>query len=99
MERTDVLNKLIPADDLHWCEEEGQYILLTMDEIDDIMKACAEQGMTTDNADDVLKIIRWCESIRAGQLLWKNFVAGGIGVYGFDEKNEPIFGKYEENDA
>lgn len=99
MEKKDVINTLIPADDLHWCEEEGQYTLLSMGEIDDILKACAEQGMTEEHMEDVMKVVRWCENIRAGQLLWKNFVAGGIGIYDFDDQNEPIFGKYEDNNA
>jgi hypothetical protein len=96
MKKEDVVNGLIAADDLHWCEEEQKYILLTMEEVDGILQACADQGMNEDQIEDVMKVVKWCESIRAGQLLWKNFVAGHIGIYGFDDKNEPMFGKYEE---
>lgn len=99
MERKDVINNLIPADDLYWCEEENQYGLLSMEEIDSLLQACTEQGMTEDNMGDIMKLIRWCETIRAGQLLWKNFVAGRIGVYKFDEDGEPVFGKYEEDSS
>jgi hypothetical protein len=87
----DILNGLIAADDLHWCEEENKYILLSMEEVDGILGACAEQGMTEDHINEVMKVVQWCEQLRAGQLLWKNFVAGAIVIAGFDENNLPMF--------
>ena len=87
----DILNGLIAADDLHWCEEENKYILLSMEEVDGILEACAEQGMTEEHINEVMKVVQWCEQLRAGQLLWKNFVAGSIAIAGFDENNLPMF--------
>lgn len=91
MNKRDVLNKMIPADDLHWSGEEDGFTLLNLDEIDDIIRLCKSQDMEEDN---ILKVIRWCESVRAGQLLAKNVMSGGIRIHSFDG-DQPIFVKNE----
>jgi hypothetical protein len=93
MKKEDILNGLIAADDLHWCDEEQKYILLTMEEVDGILQACADNGMTEEDMKYIMNIVKWCEKLRAGQLLWKNFVAGHICVEGFDNLDEPLFSK------
>jgi len=98
MKPEDVINGLIAADDLHWCEEEQKYILLTMDEVDGILQACADNGMTEEHMEYVMNVVKWCERVRAGQLLWKNFVAGHVCVDGFDETGEPFFAKCPPNE-
>jgi len=88
MEKKDVLNKMIPADDLHWVADEG-FVLLSLEEIEEIIQTGKAQDMSE---DDIIKTVRWCESIRTGQVLWKNILAGGIRIHHF-ENDEPIFTK------
>ena len=91
MDIGDVLNKLIPADDLHWVDGEG-FRMMSEDEVLYIIDVCKEQNMED---DDIFKTVRWCESVRAGQLLVKNVMAGGIRIHHFDENNQPTFVKNE----
>lgn len=84
-----VINNIIPADDLHWCEEEGKYVSLSREEMDEIISSCIEQGMT--DLNDVFKVIQWCGNVRVGQILWKNFLAGSLRITGFAEGDEPRF--------
>jgi len=84
-----IINNIIPADDLHWCEEEGKYVSLSREEMDDIISACLAQGISS--LDDIMKVIQWCGNIRVGQILWKNFLSGGVRITGFDHQNEPRF--------
>lgn len=84
-----VINNIIPADDLHWSAEEGKYVSLSREEIDDIISSCLQQDIS--NLDDIMKMISWCGTVRVGQILWKNFLAGSLKISGFDEKDEPKF--------
>ena len=92
-----VINNIIPADDLHWCEEEGKYVSLSRDEVDEVVVACLNQGMS--DLPSIMKVIQWCGNIRVGQILWKNFLSGSVHITGFDG-GEPRFGpsKEDEND-
>jgi len=85
-----IINKIIPADDLHWCEEEKRYIPISMEDIDKIIINCANQGMT--DMDDIIKVIRWAEVVNVGSILLKNLLSDKLSVIGFDE-NEPLFGE------
>lgn len=91
-----IINNLIPADDLHWCEEEGKYVSLSSEETTEIIARCMEQGMTS--LEDVYKFVSWCGVVRVGELLWKNYLGGGLRVIGFDENNEPIFTTEDQDD-
>jgi hypothetical protein len=84
-----VINNIIPADDLHWCEEEGKYVSLSREEMDNIIATCVAQEIT--NLDDIFKVIQWCGSVRVGEILWRNFLSGGVKIVGFDEQGEPKF--------
>lgn len=86
MDKNNVLNKLIPADDLHWVEGEG-FVLLSSDEVDEIIRVGRDQEM---QENDIIKMIRWYESVRAGAVLCKNVMSGGIRIHHF-ENNEPVF--------
>lgn len=90
-----VINNIIPADDLHWCEEEGKYVSLAREEIDEIVSSCLNQGIT--ELKDIMKVIQWCGSIRVGNILWKNFLSGSVRITGF-EGEEPKFGALKEED-
>ena len=84
-----VINNIIPADDLHWCEEDGKYVSLSREEMDEIVAACIASGIV--HLDDVMKVMQWCGSVRIGQILWKNFLSGGVEISGFDDQGEPKF--------
>jgi hypothetical protein len=84
-----LLNNIIPADDLHWCEEENKYVSLSRDEVDEIIAACMNNQIT--ELDDIYKVISWCGNVRVGQILWKNFISGGVAINGFDDQGEPKF--------
>lgn len=89
-----LINNLISADDLHWCEEDQKYVSLSYDETQDIITGCLSQGMT--DLSEIYKVINWCGSVRVGQILWKNFLSGSIKIVGFDG-DEPRFSVNKEN--
>jgi len=91
----DIVNSLLPADDLHWCEEDKKYISLSKEEIDEIVSSCWKQGIK--ELKDVYKVIEWCGRMRVGNLLWKNFVSGAILISFLDENGEPNFTTRKED--
>ena len=95
MQYKDILNNLIPADDLHWDEEEKRYASLSGEETQEIITKCLEVGMTDFN--DVHKFVNWCGFVRIGQILMKNFMLGSLRVSGFDNEGMPYFGPNKEN--
>ena len=89
-----LINNIIPADDLHWDEIENKYVSLSEKETQEIVAACISHGMK--DVNDVFKVVHWCGSVRVGQILWRNFLQGSVGICGFDENNEPLFTPYKE---
>lgn len=89
MAYNEMINNLIPADDLHWCEEERKYVSLSGEEINEIILHCVERGI--EDLDDIHRVIKWCGTVRVGQLLWKNFLLDSIEIVGFDKNGEPRF--------
>lgn len=89
MHYKEIINNLIPADDLHWDEEEGKYVSLSGEETQDIIQKCLENGMT--DFEDVYKFVQWCGYVRVGQILMKNFLSGSLNVKGFDSEDAPYF--------
>ncbi len=85
-----IINQLIPADDLHWYEEEQEYKPISKDQLDEIILACVNQEIT--ELDDICKIINWASVVNVGNLLLKNFLYGNIKITGFDKNEEPYFG-------
>jgi hypothetical protein len=94
----DVLNKLIPADDLYWDKHDGKYIAHSEEEINSILTLCLENGIT--DQSEIMKVFNWCTSVRVGELLMKGFLAGKILILGIDQNDELIFGQAppEEDD-
>lgn len=84
----DIINNLVPADDLHWDSVENKYVSLSDEETREIISACMEQGIT--ELEDVFAMVSWCGTIRIGQILWKNFLNGSVQIAGF-EGGEPLF--------
>lgn len=89
MTYNDLINNLIPADDLHWCSEEKKYVSLSEEEVNEIILHCVEHGMN--DLNDIHRVIKWCGTVRVGQLLWKNFLLNSIEIVGFDKEGEPKF--------
>lgn len=87
----DILNKLIPADDLYWDKTEGKYIAHSQEEIDSILRSCIENDIT--DQSEIIKVFNWCTSVRIGELLMKEFLAGKILILGIDQDGEPFFGQ------
>jgi hypothetical protein len=87
MNKKDVLNKVIPADNLNWVEGEG-FTLLSEKEILDIIHTCQKTDM---KEQDIFKAVKWCESTRTGELLWNSFLNGNISIHHFNDNNEPVF--------
>lgn len=85
----DVLNKLIPADDLHWDETEGKYIALSQDEIGEVINVALENGFQEE--EEIMKILNWATSVKVGDILFKNFLKGQLSIVDFDQE-EPVFG-------
>lgn len=87
-----LINKLIPADDLHWCEEDKKYIPVSVEDIELIIINCAKQGITDE--EDIINVIRWAECVSVGNILLKNLLCDRLSIVGFDpESKEPLFGE------
>jgi hypothetical protein len=91
----DLINNIIPADDLHWDEIEKRYVSLSAEETQEIILACMNQGIN--DLKKIYKVVSWCGEIRVGQLLWKNFLSGCVEISGFDSSGEPIFSPNKGN--
>lgn len=87
MDKNDVINKLIPADDLHWSDSDG-FTMVSIEEVEKIIQVGYDNDM---DEDEILKMLRWSENVRAGQLLYKNVMSGGLRM-SFDG-DEPIFAR------
>lgn len=83
------LNQLVPRDDLNWDGETNTYSILSKEEVAEVVKACVRVGMTGEKA--IIKVIEEYERVKSGQLLFRRFFSGDIGVYDFDEGGCPIF--------
>lgn len=83
------LNELVPKDELYWDRETNTYNVLSKDEMSEVIKSCVRVGMKTEA--DIIKVLEEYERVRAGELLFKRFLLGTIGVYEFAEDDSPIF--------
>lgn len=94
MHYKQIINNIIPADDLHWDSNEQRYVSLSDEETQEIVTKCVESGMT--DLQDVYKFVQWCGYIRVGEILMKNFLSGSLKINGFDEEGMPYFGPNKE---
>jgi hypothetical protein len=92
----DILNKLIPADDLYWDDYDNKYIALSKEEIDAVLIACVNDNIHDEQS--MIEILQWCTSVRVGELLMKGFLAGKISILGLDKDGEPFFGEKSPDD-
>jgi hypothetical protein len=86
----NIINKIIPADDLHWCEEERKYAALSAEDLDAIIVRCMSQEIKT--LEEMMKVVNWATLVKVGEILLKNFLEDKITIVGFDDQNEPMFG-------
>jgi hypothetical protein len=87
--KNPIVNELIPADSLHWSEDDGKFVVLSGKEIDKILIACYQNGM--EDFDEMMKMIRWAEQIRTGNKLLNEFIKQNVAVTIIDEDGEPHF--------
>jgi len=79
------INTLIPADQLHWCEEEKKYSTISKEEAQKIARKC--KGLTE---EEKIAVIMWYQHHKTGVLLWKNFMKGKIVIGGVKD-GQPLF--------
>lgn len=88
-----VINKLIPADQLHFSKEEGAYFVVCKEEVVEIARKCEEMnGSLTE--EQKMAVIMWYQSHKTGTLLWDNFMKGKITIKGV-KNGEPLFAPIE----
>jgi hypothetical protein len=89
---TQLINRLIAADDLHYDANERRYISVSPEEVQEITAQCRHNGIT----DDALinKYVQWFGEVRIGQILHRSFLNGHARITGFDG-NEPRFAPME----
>jgi hypothetical protein len=87
-----VINRLIPADDLHYDASQRRYASISPAEVEEIIVQCRQNGLT----DDALieKYVRWCGVVRVSQILCRLFRNGSLQITGF-VGNEPQFAPRE----
>ena len=81
-------HKLIPADDLHWNEEEQKRVLLSDEEIQKIVETCVECGMAGE-LDDIMIVVKWAEHVKSGNILLNGILGGRLGVFATEGMYEP----------
>lgn len=86
MDPMDFMNKLIPADQMHW-REGGIYSFISEEEAGEIRKRCDELSLTP---REKLAIIVWHQRNRMGALLWENFMKGSLTIEEVKD-DEPVF--------
>jgi len=87
-EKNKIINKIIPADDLHWSEEDKKYVSLSDEEISSIIVACLSQNINEEKS--IYKMVKWAGEIRIGNILLDNFLNERLEITGFEE-DEPLF--------
>ena len=60
---------LIPFDYLHRIEGEKNWCLLSEDELSELIEIARENGY--DDLDSIMKITRWAEEAKCGEILYK----------------------------
>lgn len=92
MKYEQIINRLIPADDLHWDDQQSRFASLSHDEVDEIVAKCTEQGIM--DHDQIRQIVEWCGFVRIGLLLRDAFMSGRVRIVGVGADG-PYFGPLE----
>ena len=83
MKYEQIINRLIPADDLHWDEHQRRFASISRDEVDGIVAKCIDQGIT--DLDEINKIVHWCGFVRIGLLLRDAWLSDRVRIAGVGE--------------
>lgn len=89
MKYEQIINRLIPADDLHWDETQGRFASISQEEVSAITARCTEQGII--DHDQIRQIVEWCGFVRIGVLLRDAFMSGRVRISGIGDDG-PYFG-------
>ena len=89
------LHETIPADDLHWFDEESKFTAISPEELDFLLESCVVSDIL--EGDNYLDLVRWAEKIRIGNILLDGVISGRVAVVGFDDEKEPLFYSIPEN--
>lgn len=85
----NIINNLIPADDLYWSKEENKFLALSNKKLEQIILRCCEQNNL--DLNEIQKIVEWSSQIRVCQLLLKGFISGNLSIIKINDKDEPYF--------
>lgn len=88
-------NSFILMDDLHWCDDEKKFIVLSKDEIEAILLNCVESGIG--ELDEIMEVIRWAERCRTAELLIRGVTKGRLKITDWDGE-EPSFAENTDDD-
>lgn len=94
MSQNTIINKLIPADDLHWSDLDKKYSALSDEEVRQIINFCYHKKGILEE-DFITKIVNWASNVQVSNVLLKNFFQDNVEITGFVEKevaDEPIWG-------
>jgi len=88
-----LINRLIPADDLHYDEKRRRFFALSQQECLQIAIQCAENGVT--DPAEVHKVLKWVTFVRIGEILRRSFMSGRVRIVGFKD-DDPLFAPLTE---
>jgi hypothetical protein len=88
-----LINRLIPADDLHYDKEQRRFFALPPQETRQIAIQCAENGVT--DPAEVHKVLKWVTTVRIGEILHRSFMSGRVRIVGFKD-DDPLFAPLTE---
>ena len=89
----NIINKLIAADDLHWCSADKKYTTISEEETDKIIRSAYLNNIF--EIEDIMKLIEWAILVRTGNILLNYVLSDKINIVGFEDK-EPVFGVKNE---
>jgi len=84
------INRLIPADELHWNEHDRKYSVVSEEETERIIKICFESEL---GDEDIYRVVQDYVYVKTGQLLYRHLLEGDIVIGGVDGDGKPIFVK------
>ena len=86
---------LIPPDQLHWNENEKNFVALSEKDIDDTILQYV-QATADFEINNIHRVVQAMTFLKVGKLLFDRFAEGKIKICGIDENNELIFSASDE---
>ncbi|MHA2043219.1 MAG: hypothetical protein ACW99G_00410 [Candidatus Thorarchaeota archaeon] len=100
-------DELISMDDLHWCPTDKKFNTLKPEDYDKIIIAAkhSRHPEQFDDFENLIKVVRWVEQIKIGELLIKGLLSGRLGIRleegtsapEFYPNNEEEYDEYRKN--